>query len=225
MVLPPLIWDEFHAEHVAPAEMDALWASGWRHFGSHFFRYSVMQHEGMLQVVVPLRVELSQLVFSKSQRRVFRRNADVSVQIGPAEVTGEVRAMFLRHRARFSENVPDDIAVFLSGQPAHVPCECFQVRCLLDGECIAVSYFDAGADSVSSVYAVFEPAFASRSLGIFTMLQEMVWAQSRGMRFAYPGYATLGTSHYDYKKQFTGLQGYDWVTQEWRSWETMNEPK
>jgi arginine-tRNA-protein transferase len=129
-----------------------------------------------------------------------------------------VDALFHRHKTRFSENVPEDLAVFLSGEPSRVPCECLQARCLLDGACVAVSFFDKGQSGISSVYAVFEPEHASRSLGIFTMLREMDWARSQGMQFAYPGYATLGSSHYDYKKQFTGLHAYDWWAQEWLPW-------
>jgi arginyl-tRNA--protein-N-Asp/Glu arginylyltransferase len=219
MSLPPLIWDEFQAEHVPPEGMDDLWAQGWRHFGTHFFRYSLMAPQGSLQTVVPLRVELSRFAHSKSQRRVLRRNKDVSVQMGPAELTDEVHEMFQRHKMRFSDNVPEDLRSFLSDQPSHLPCHCSQVRCLIEGTCVAVSFFDVGAQSVSSVYAVFEPAFSSRSLGIFTILQEMEWARAQGMKYAYPGYASLGPSHYDYKKQFAGLEGYDWSMECWMPWE------
>jgi arginine-tRNA-protein transferase len=221
MSLPPLIWDEFHAEHVSPDGMDALWAQSWRHFGTHFFRYSVMEQRGSIQTVAPLRVELSQFEPTKSQRRILRKNADVATEIGAAQVSNEVRSLFDRHRTRFTENVPEDVGVFLSADPAQIPCECLQVRCLLEGHCIATSFFDKGAQSISSVYAVFEPEHASRSLGIFTLLQEIFWAREQGMRFAYPGYATLGPSHYDYKKQFSGLQGFDWNSQAWVPWSEM----
>ena len=202
--------------------MDALWAQGWRHFGAHFFRYSLMEHDGALLTVVPVRVDLSQFALTKSQRRMLRRNADVNVELAPACVTDEACRIFHRHKTRFSENVPEDLTDFLSGDPARVPCECLQVRCVLGGECVAVSFFDIGQRSVSSVYAMFEPGCAERSLGIFSMLQEITWAQSQGKQFAYPGYATLGRSHYDYKKQFTGLQGYDWTDQCWKPWSAMS---
>jgi arginyl-tRNA--protein-N-Asp/Glu arginylyltransferase len=224
MILPPLIWDEFHAAQVPPAAMDALWAHGWRHFGTQFFRYSLMEHEGTLQTVVPSRVELAHLVLSKSQRRVLRKNGDVALHVEPAELSDEARAMFQRHKTRFTQNVPEELSDFLSDNPSDVPCECLQLRCVLEGKCIAISFLDAGSDSVSSVYAVFEPEFASRSLGIFTMLQEMMWARSQGKKYAYPGYATLGRSHYDYKKQFSALQGYDWAGQRWMPWRELALP-
>jgi arginine-tRNA-protein transferase len=149
---------------------------------------------------------------------VLRKNDDVTVRIEPAQLSEEARAMFQRHKSRFTVNVPDDLSVFLSSEPASVPCECHQMRCLLGETCVAISFLDVGMDSVSCVYAIFEPEHASRSLGIFTLLQEMIWARSLGKRYAYSGYATLGCSHYDYKKQFTSLQGFDWRTQQWMPW-------
>lgn len=198
--------------------MDALWAQGWRHFGAEFFRYSLMEQDGGFQTVVPLRVDLAQLTLSKSQRRVLRKNADVVTEFGPASLSDDVLAMFQRHKARFTENIPESLTSFLSHEPATMPCECLELRCRLEGEVIAASFLDVGATAVSSVYGIFEPACASRSLGIFTMLTEMLWAREQGKRFAYPGYATHGPSHYDYKKQFAGLQGYDWTAGAWLPW-------
>ena len=183
-----------------------------------FFRYSLMEHDGGIQAVVPLRVDLAQLTLSKSQRRVLRRNADLRVEFRPAGLSSEVLAMFQRHKTRFTENVPEALTSFLSQEPATVPCECLELRCHLDGEVIAASFLDVGATAVSSVYGVFEPDHSSRSLGIFTMLTEMLWARGQGKQFAYPGYATHGSSHYDYKKQFAGLHGYDWAAAAWLPW-------
>jgi arginine-tRNA-protein transferase len=202
--------------------MDELWAQGWRHFGTHFFKYSVMEHQGTLQTVTPLRVDLSRFALTKSQRRVLRKNADVAFEIGTAQLSGETTELFERHKTRFTDNVPENLGVFLSADPSAIPCRCLQVRCLLDGRCVATSFFDEGEESTSSVYAVFDPAHGSRSLGIFTLLQEIFWARDHGMRFAYPGYATLGASHYDYKKQFVGLQGFEWASQSWLPWAAMS---
>lgn len=221
MSLPPLIWDEFHAEQVPPEGMDALWAQGWRHFGSQFFRYSLMLHEGEVQTVVPLRVDLGQFTLSKSQRRVLRRNADLRVELVPAAITEEAEAMFQRHKGRFTDNVPEELKTFLSPEPDRVPCECLAVRCHLEGACIAMSFMDVGGSAVSSVYGIFEPEHAERSLGIYTLLREMQWAKEQGKTYAYPGYATLGSSQYDYKKQFAGLYGYEWKSGEWLPWQEL----
>lgn len=210
--LPPLIQEMQTLPSASPAMMDRLWSDGWRHFGREFFRYSMTLSEtGSLQIIQPLRMELSAFQLSKSQRRVLRRNADTDIRVVPAVVDAEREAIFLRHRGRFTGNVPDSLRTFVpEAEPAHVPCECVSVEVRTAGRLIAVSYLDAGETAVSSVYAMFEPGEASRSLGTLTLLAEIQWAFTRGKRWLYPGYATVQPSHYDYKKSFRPLQCYDW---------------
>ncbi len=212
MQFPPPVFESLRILCAAPEQMDALWAQGWRHFGSDFFRYSLsLGEDGGVQFIQPLRMELAAFQISKSQRRVLRRNDDTEVRIVPALVDGEREAIFLRHRARFVSNVPDSLRTFIpSEHPAREPCECVSVEVRLSGRLIAVSYLDAGAEAVSSVYAMFEPDEARRSLGTFTLLHEIEWAAAQGKRWLYPGYATAQPSHYDYKKTFRPLQCYDW---------------
>ena len=75
---------------------------------------------------------------------------------------------------------------------------------------LATSFFDVGSTAVSGIYAVFEPAKPSRSLGIFTMLKESQFARQSGMQFYYQGYCYSGESFYDYKKRFRGTEAFDW---------------
>lgn len=211
---PPLIFEQSIQEHATPEMLDWLWAHGWRHFGSEFFRYSLSIDEYGQKVIQPLRVDLTQFRHSKSQRRVLRKNADLQIRFVPASLHEEACAMFQIHKTRFTTNIPDDLSNFLGPQPGLVtPCLECQVR--LGGRLVASSFFEASPNSVSSVYGMFEPAYSDRSLGILTMLVEMDWAIQRGLRFYYTGYATREPSHYDYKKNFSGLQIYDWHEQTW----------
>ena len=65
------------------------------------------------------------------------------------------------------------------------------------------------------MYALFEPDFAKRSLGIFTLQLEIEHCRQCGLHWLYPGYATHEPSSYDYKKQFLGLAALDWSTGDW----------
>jgi arginine-tRNA-protein transferase len=229
MQLPPLINDQGVLDHARPDQMDHLWSQGWRHFGRDFFRYNLtLSESGRIQHILPLRIVLAEFTPSRSQRRILRKNANagLTVEIAPAVVNAEREALFLRHRERFKSNIPDSLKVFLpSPLPASRPCECREVRLLdTNGRLLAVSYLDCGEEAVSSVYAMFEPDAAGFSPGIHTMLEEIAFAQRTGRRFLYPGYATLESSHYDYKKAFAGLQAYEWSTGTWRPWSEMAPP-
>jgi arginine-tRNA-protein transferase len=212
MELPPFIQETQTLPTAPPAVMDRLWAAGWRHFGREFFRYSLtVSDEGTLQVIQPLRMEIAAFCISKSQRRVLHRNSGTEIRIVPAVVDAEREGMFFRHRERFVTNIPDSLRTFIPEEmPASVPCECVSVEVRAGGQLIAVSYLDVGEAAVSSVYAMFEPDEAWRSLGTLTLLAEIEWAASQGKRWLYPGYATMQPSHYDYKKSFRPLSFFDW---------------
>ena len=205
-----LINEEFNADHVLPEQMDALLELGWRHFGTHFFRYNVGFLEVDLRFVIPLRIRLKDFSFSKSQRKVLRKNQDLDVTISPAEITEEVEDLFDRHKARFDHSVPNSIFDFMSFEPATVPCEAKEIRVTRNGELVALSYFDVGISSTSGIYGMFDPAITDRSLGIFTMLKEIQYSIGTGREFYYLGYAYEGESFYDYKKRFRASEAFDW---------------
>lgn len=205
-----LINEEFFADRLLPEQMDSLWANGWRHFGSHFFRYNVGFLIDDVRFVLPLRIRLENFSLSKSQRRVLRRNEDLDVAIEPIRIDAATEELFHRHKARFTHGVPETIYNFMSPRPELAPCEAKQVRVTKNGEIIAISYFDIGRIATSGIYAMFEPSITDRSLGIFTMLKEIEYSIETGCEFYYQGYAYQGPSFYDYKKRFRGTEAFDW---------------
>lgn len=211
--------EEFYTEKVSSQQLDALLANGWRHFGEHFFRYNIGFHEHELRLVLPLRVRLAEFTISKSQRRVLRKNQDLQIVIRSTEITPEKEIMFEKHKRRFNHGIPDSIYDFLSHSPARVPCEALEVCVYERKKLLAASFFDAGAEAVSAVYAMFEPQETTRSLGIFTMLLVIDYAIKNGRKFYYPGYAYAGNSFYDYKKRFSALEFFDWQGN-WKNFET-----
>lgn len=203
--------EEFQAESVSPAGIDALWADGWRHFGTHFFRYNLGIYEFDIRVVVPLRIPLGNFAFSKSQRRTLRRNSDLTTEIGPIDVTPQAEKLFKRHRQRFRSGVPNSIYDFIAEESEASPVESREISVKdASGKLLAVSYFDIGASAVSGIYAMFDPEEARRGLGIFTMLKEIEFAISEGKELYYLGYAYEGESFYDYKKRFRPSEAFNW---------------
>jgi arginine-tRNA-protein transferase len=206
----PLINEEFFADAVTPRQIDMLLADGWRHFGTHFFRYNLGIYEDEVRRVIPLRIRLADLTLSKSQRRILRRNADLEVDICPIDITPEVEDLFDRHKQRFKHGVPGSIYEFLSAQPASGPTQGFEIAARREGVLVAASFFDVGETTISSIYGIFDPAASARSLGIFTMLKEIEFAREQGKELYYHGYAYEGESFYDYKKRFNALEAFDW---------------
>lgn len=203
--------EAFEAEHVTPEQMDLLLADGWRRFGTKFHRYNLNIYQEEIVRVVPLRVRLADFRFSKSQRRVLRRNEDLRFDLIPADITEEIHELFDAHKDRFRSDAPDSIYTFLSREPG-VPCPTYELT-VRDGaaKLLAASFFDVGDISVSSIYGIFDPTEAKRGLGILTMLKEIEWALVNGKQYYYPGYAYDIDSFYDYKKRFSALESFDWA--------------
>jgi arginine-tRNA-protein transferase len=207
-VMKPIL-ERAEIAFLSARQLDLRLVTGWRHFGPSFFRYSCTVHEGVLCGVLPLRLRVGETILTKSQRRVSRKNADLSVRLAPTMHCAEYDRLFALHRARFDE-APESLRGFLPGNPAEIPCANMAVEVRLGEELIAVSFLDIGQESTSSVYAIFDPAHGRRSLGIYTILLELEYARQLGKRFHYLGYSYTVPSVYDYKKQFRGVEAYDW---------------
>lgn len=203
-----LINEEFYGDSVTPAQHDMLLEDGWRHFGSHFFRYNLGIYENEIRLVLPLRIRLENFGLSKSQRRVLRRNADTQVSIDPVRLSNETLDLFERHKRRFKQGEPATIYDFLARE--REPVEVLELQVRREERLLAASFFDVGAASISSIYGIFDPGETAGSLGIFTMLKEIEYAMTSGRSLYYHGYAYEGSSFYDYKKRFSALEMFDW---------------
>ncbi len=206
----PLVNEIGEADSVSRARMDELWAQGWRHFGSRFFRYSLMWQEESWKRVLNLRVPLQEWSPSKSQRRTLKRNHDLEVDFAPAVPGGEEEGLFQNHKQRFRDNVPDVLSDFLGEEPNGVPVPCLQLSVRKEGELLAASFLDLGQRACSSIYGIFDPKESERRLGILTMLLEMNYAKEIGMEFYYLGYVCVEPSPYDYKKEVKPSWVWDW---------------
>lgn len=205
-----IIDERFEHRQLLESYLEILWARGWRHFGSRYFRHNFFVHSSKLFSVRALRLRVADFRPSRSQRRVLRKNADLRLRIGEIRITREVFEIFERHKERFSENPPRDIFdVIASAEERHTG-QTLQFSLYLSDRLIAVSYLDVAGKSTSGLYAFFEPTQARRSLGIYTMLKEIEFTRENGMTFYYPGYVFRESSFYDYKKRFRPAEVYDW---------------
>jgi arginine-tRNA-protein transferase len=208
-VMQPIL-EHSEIDSLPARRLDLRLVTGWRHFGTRFFRYNFALHEGALCGVVPLRLRVEAATLTKSQRRIWRRNGDLSARIVPTTHCAEYDRLFALHRERFASDAPDSLRDFLSATPAEIPCLNMTIEVRLGAKLVAASFLDIGLESTSSVYGMFDPEHSRRSLGIHTLLLELAFARQLGKRFHYLGYAYTVPSVYDYKKRFLGVEGYDW---------------
>jgi leucyl-tRNA---protein transferase len=210
--MQPVLDEHFVSWAQTPEQMDGLWERGWRHFGPIFYRYKEALTPIGLRHVLPLRIEVAGFTPSKSQRRVLRKNSDVEIRVKQAQLDDERQRLFDRHKQRFADNIPNSLEDFLGPAPQAGPCLTVEVGGYLAGKLIAASYLDVGMNSVSSVYAFFDPEHEARSLGTATLMWEIIVARRSKKQWHYPGYCYVEPSGYDYKRRFGPMESYDWNT-------------
>ena len=212
---PDDIVEMFTSDAMALSEWELRLALGWRHNGMLFFRVSTdNDEEGNKLDVLPMRYKLNAFEMSKSQRKIWNKNQDLTYRLRPLSIEDEMHDMFEQHRTRFKYNVPVSLYDFVSHIP-NAPFPTYQFEVYNKDKLVAVTFVDIMQHSISSTYAMFDLNESKRSLGVFTMLLEMLYGISYRKAFHYPGYAFLQPSYMDYKKLFAGAEYYDWLTGNW----------
>ncbi|MEM7262551.1 MAG: GNAT family N-acetyltransferase [Planctomycetota bacterium] len=143
---------------------------------------------------------------SKSQRRVWRRNADLEIEVGDPQIDEERLDLYHRfHEERAqARGWPDReissteyIETFVQNA---APTLEFRYR--LDGRLVGIAYVGRSSESLNSIYAFTDPDESRRSLGTFDVLAEIEYARSEGLRHVYLGFLVRGCGSMEYKSSF-----------------------
>ena len=75
--------------------------------------------------------------------------------------------------------------------------------CVRDGDrLVAAAVTDVTPIGLSAVYTFFDPDLATRSLGVFSILQQIAWAERLGLPHVYLGYWLDGHAKMSYKQHY-----------------------
>jgi arginine-tRNA-protein transferase len=190
----------FAARRLHPAFYEQLISQGFRRSGIMFYQ----NHCPGCTACLPIRVDVRRFRASKSQRRVLRKNRNVRITRHP--VTFEV-ADFLLYRnyceARHSSSPdPEGYAHFLVISP--VPTEI--MRYYVDDRLVGLGWIDILPHSLSSVYFSFNPSFASRSPGTFSILRQIELCRELGKDWLQLGFWVQACQNMAYKSHFKPCQ-------------------
>ena len=166
---------------------------------------------------VPIRVTVAEFAASKSQRRAWRRNRDLRVEWRGIEDVrkGEREERYQLYRRYYGGWHGGEACEFEQFEWLYyescVETVEFTYRTAA-GELVALGWCDVGREYVSSVYFLFDPAEAGRSLGTFGALVEIEFARQIGAPYYYLGYWVRHCQEMTYKAsyrphEFLGLDG------------------
>jgi len=142
----------------------------------------------------------------RSQRRAWKRNADLRIETGPPTIDRRRLDLYHRYHAfradqkgwpRTEKSAGDYRLSFLQN-----PIPALEIAMWEGEELRAVVLTDVTPNVVSGVYHYHDPALADRSLGTYCMLHTLDLARSLGKRWAYFGFYVAGCGSLAYKARF-----------------------
>ena len=157
------------------------------------------------QACVPIRVVSEEFTPDRTQRRILRANADLTVSEMPARATAEQFTLFQRYQK--NRHADGDMAAMgyydyramIEDTPISTGILEFRDgRDRLLGACLT----DWLADGLSAVYSFFDTDEDKRSLGTFAVLWLIGRARSLGLPYVYLGYWVPESRKMAYKARF-----------------------
>jgi arginyl-tRNA--protein-N-Asp/Glu arginylyltransferase len=157
------------------------------------------------QACVPIRVVSEEFMPDRTQRRILRANADLTISEMPARATAEQFTLFQRYQK--NRHADGDMAAMgyydyramIEDTPISTGILEFRdARDRLLGACLT----DWLADGLSAVYSFFDTDEDKRSLGTFAVLWLIGRARSLGLPYVYLGYWVPESRKMAYKARF-----------------------
>lgn len=204
---------------LSPQSLDWHLAKGWYRMGSTIFTTHFLFFQDRPYSALWIRVVLEEFTFSKSQRKLLRKNAQLfDVNIGPRVIDAEREALYARYAADFDGRLSPTISDSLEDYNGEVVFNTYEVtvRDRVTQQLVACSYFDLGNSSAASILGIFDPKLRAFSLGYYTMLLEMEFCLAQGFDHYYPGYVVPGYRRFDYKLRLGPAQYYEVRSGDWR---------
>ena len=193
------------AELIDTAVYSQLVKSGFRRSGLFTYRPWC----DLCRECVPVRLDIEAFSPDRTQRKVARRHAQLSVRILPLEFHEEHYALYHRYQRHrhtgggMDEDSREQYENFILKSPVDSYLAEFR-----EGDALKmVSLVDRLSDGLSSVYAFFEPDDAGASYGTYNVLWQIEEARRQGMRYVYLGYWIETCRKMSYKVRFKPIEG------------------
>lgn len=183
-------------------EFDARLAEGDRRHGMLLYRPSC----GTCQACEAIRLDVGEYRFSKTQRRILRKNdAGLRIVVGPATSDGVAVSLYDKHRyGRGLDGAHSKPMDALSYERFLVErcCHSYEMRFFLEEKVVAIAIVDEGARALSAVYCHHDPEHSALSLGTYAILKQIERARLHEKQFLYLGLYVSGCGPMEYKAQF-----------------------
>ena len=187
---------------------NALSKQGFRRSQNVLYRPSCADCSACLSARIPVK----HFSFTKSEKRVLKRNLSLNRNIKTPWATSEQFDLFKRYvevrhdkggmsgmdQAEFSSMIEESSV-------KTILCE-YSIQNEQTETAVAVSLTDIIEDGLSMVYSFYEPKLAEQSLGKYMILDHINLTKEMNLEHLYLGYWVKGSAKMDYKSQYNPLE-------------------
>lgn len=158
---------------------------------------------------VPVRIVVDELTPSRSQRRAWKRHADLTAQIRELDFDEAHYALYRRYQSvrhpgggMDQDNVEQYCQFLLQSS---ISTQLIEFR---DEQGVRmISIIDKVADGLSSVYTFYDPDVPHASFGTYNILWQAELCRQLGLPYLYLGYWIEKSPKMNYKILFQPLEG------------------
>lgn len=151
---------------------------------------------------VPIRMCPEQFRPNRNQRRVWKKNQDVAVEIAPLTMSRESLAVLQRFLStRFPEG-RSTAESYYSGFFISSISRCFEIRYRIGEQLLGVAVIDGAPSWMNAVYFFFDPEQSWRSPGTLNILTLNHICRTHKIEHLYLGYWIDGHPGMSYKNSF-----------------------
>ena len=188
----------------SPAAYSDLARGGFRRTGGDLYRPRCQSCEAC----IPTRVAVERFRWGRRFRRVLKKNADLTVRAEPAKPDRsglDLYERYIRGRHAGGEMYPPSPGQLLSMLQADW-AGTFFLSARRDGRLVSTAVTDTLDDGLAAVYTYFDPDLAGRSLGVFSILQQVLECRRRGLPYLYLGFWIAEAPKMRYKIEYQPAQ-------------------
>ncbi len=210
-------------EQLSLGKLDQMLAQGWFRYGQCFQKPQVICVNDIVCDVLNIRLDIEKHQFSKSQRKLLRRNdKKFTIKIQKASINKQKEQLFQSNKFRFNGFLTKNLKEFLTFEYQDSIFNTYEIAVYAKTELMALSYFDMGEKSIASILGLSNWKYPKLSLGIYTMLKEIEFAKQYGFKYYYPGFIMVQANDFDYKLNL-GKFSYLAHTNRWRKLDDKNK--